>query len=71
MLAWSLYELTQNKGTMERTIDEGKSIFKSGRAAATEGKDQFEAARCAFSDRSSRCWMPLDPTHVRLKRTCV
>jgi hypothetical protein len=28
-------------------------------------------ARCAFSDRNLHSRMPLDPTHVRLKRTCV
>jgi hypothetical protein len=27
--------------------------------------------RCAFSDRNLRSKMPLDPTHVRLKPTCV
>jgi hypothetical protein len=27
--------------------------------------------RCAFSDRNLHSRMPLDPTHVRLKRTCV
>jgi hypothetical protein len=27
--------------------------------------------RCAFSDRKLHSRMPLDPTHVRLKRTCV
>jgi hypothetical protein len=28
-------------------------------------------ARCAFSGNNLRSRMPLDPTHVRLKRTCV
>jgi hypothetical protein len=28
-------------------------------------------ARCAFSDRNLHARLPLDPTHVRLKRTCV
>jgi serine/threonine protein kinase len=28
-------------------------------------------ARCAFSDRNLHSRMPLDPTHVHLKRTCV
>jgi Tat protein secretion system quality control protein TatD with DNase activity len=28
-------------------------------------------ARCAFSDRNLHSRIPLDPTHVRLKRTCV
>jgi hypothetical protein len=27
--------------------------------------------RCAFSDRILHSRMPLDPTHVRLKRTCM
>jgi calcium-dependent protein kinase len=29
------------------------------------------AARCAFFGRNLHSRMPLDPTHVRLKRTCV
>jgi alpha-galactosidase len=29
------------------------------------------AVRCAFSDRNFHSRMPLDPTHVLLKRTCV
>jgi hypothetical protein len=28
-------------------------------------------ARCSFSDRSLHSRMPLDPTHVRVKQTCV
>jgi hypothetical protein len=31
----------------------------------------LQPARCAFSDRNLHSRMPLDPTHVRLKRTCV
>jgi hypothetical protein len=27
--------------------------------------------RCAFTDRNLHSRMPLDPTHVRFKRTCV
>jgi hypothetical protein len=30
-----------------------------------------ESVRCAFFDRILLSRMPLDPTHVRFKRTCV
>jgi ubiquitin-activating enzyme E1 len=32
---------------------------------------KISQVRCAFSDRNLHSRMPLDPTHVRLKRTCV
>jgi hypothetical protein len=32
---------------------------------------RLHGVRCAFSDRSLHSRMPLDPTHVRFKRTCV
>jgi magnesium-transporting ATPase (P-type) len=33
--------------------------------------DSYGTARCTFSGRNLHSRMPLDPTHVRLKRTCV
>jgi hypothetical protein len=45
-----------------------------GAAAANDGYGTACAegeARCAFSDRILHSRMPLDPTHVRCKRTCV
>jgi hypothetical protein len=33
--------------------------------------DQVAFVRCAFPDRNLHSRMPLDPTHVRFKRTCV
>jgi hypothetical protein len=32
---------------------------------------EFGRARCAFSNRILHSRMPLDPTHVRFKQTCV
>jgi hypothetical protein len=32
---------------------------------------EADLARCAFSDKNLHLRMPLDPTHVRFKRTCV
>jgi hypothetical protein len=37
----------------------------------SEDGDLLEGVRCAFSDRNLQSRMPLDPTHVRLKRTCM
>jgi hypothetical protein len=40
--------------------------------AAAFGLIAFVAmVRCAFSDRILHSRMPLDPTHVRWKRSCV
>jgi hypothetical protein len=36
-----------------------------------QSQDTATTARCAFSDRNLHLRMPLDPTHVRLKRTGV
>jgi hypothetical protein len=32
---------------------------------------ESDCVRCAFSDRIVHSRMPLDPTHVRFKQTCV
>jgi hypothetical protein len=40
-------------------------------AALTRKCDLIYNVRCAFSDRNLHARMPLDPTHVRLKQTCV
>jgi hypothetical protein len=41
---------------------------KNADAAIARG---IELVRCAFSDRTLHLRIPLDPTHVRLKQTCV
>jgi hypothetical protein len=56
---------TDPRASGKATTSEGFStIYKP-----KEGGARF--ARCAFSDRNLHSRMPLDPTHVRFKRTCV
>jgi hypothetical protein len=45
--------------------------FKGLTEDASPMKRKSDLARCAFSDRILHSRMPLDPTHVRSKRTCV
>jgi TPR repeat protein len=66
----SLGLLHENGAGVRKDMVEAAKWFK---LAADDGYPyaQFRYARCAFSDRNLHSRMPLDPTHVRLKRTRV
>jgi hypothetical protein len=54
-------------------LDITATIVELARAQATapSNLDGLSFVRCAFFDRILHSMMPLDPTHVRFKRTCV
>jgi dynein heavy chain len=51
-------------------IDQQLNDFKARTRKLPKALYSWDA-RCAFSDRNLHSRMPSDPTHVRLKRTCV
>jgi hypothetical protein len=44
---------------------------EGGEGEAVDRGSYSQQVRCAFFGRNLHSRMPLDPTHVRLKRTCV
>jgi hypothetical protein len=45
--------------------------IRKRRAHSADEIDSILVVRCTFSDRILHSRMPLDPTHVCFKRTCV
>jgi hypothetical protein len=46
-------------------------LVQDGEVSISDSDFPIPTVRCAFSDRILHSRMPLDPTHVRFKRTCV
>jgi hypothetical protein len=51
-------------------LDGESSVFQTELSVNRSAYGVPKKVRCAFSDRILHSRMPLDPTHVRLKRTC-
>jgi hypothetical protein len=75
--AWrgTLARRARDAGTLTPTTiintSTSTSAPNSDTSSSAGGKADSGGVRCAFFDRNLHSRMPLDPTHVRFKRTCV
>jgi hypothetical protein len=69
----SLHTPSPNTSTTTTKIDTNNATSGSKWRMVVAGMVVLQVCwvRCAFFDRDLHSRMPLDPTHVRLKRTCV